>query len=106
MIKINTVGKTDTIQLSDLGEHRIYNGVYSTASGHAYRTVGTELQEITGTRIGKKGHVIMTVAGRTIYMSRMIYCLFNDLDYDAFCGRIKYIDGDYSNCAYSNIACE
>lgn len=89
-----------------IGEHRIYNGVYFTASGRAYRTIGTELQEISGSRIGKKGHVIMTVAGRTIYLARMIYCLFNDLDYDAFAGRIKYADSDYSNCAYSNLILE
>lgn len=102
------MSKTNTarITLATIGEYRIWNGVYFTASGKAYRTVGTELQEIGGSRIGAKGHVIMTVAGRTIYLARMIYCLFNDMDYDAFTGRIKYINGDYSNCAYSNIACE
>lgn len=98
--------KNDTkITLADIGEYRIWNGVYFTATGHAYRTIGTELQEISGSRIGKKGHVIMTVAGRTIYLARMIYCLFNDMDYDAFTGRIRYVDNVYENCVYSNLMC-
>jgi len=48
----------------------------------------------------------MTIAGRTIYLARMIYCLFNELDYDNFSGRIRYIDSDYGNCALSNLVRE
>ena len=91
--------------INDIGSYCIYNGCYFTASGKAYRTTGTELQEIAGTRIGAKGHVIMTIAGRTIYLGRMIYCLFNNLDYDGFNDRIRYVDADYSNCALSNLIC-
>ena len=92
--------------INELGSLRSYNGCYFTTSGKAYRSIGTDLQEITGTRIGAKGHVIMTISGRTIYLARMIYCLFNDLDYDNFNDRIRYIDSDYSNCALSNLVCE
>jgi len=92
--------------INDLGPHRMYNGCYFTVTGKAYRIVGTELQEITGTRIGARGHVIMTIAGRTVYLGRMIYCLFNDLNYDDFNSRIKYLDGQYDNCALSNLTSE
>lgn len=94
------------INVSDIWEHRINNGCYFTAQGKAYRTIGSELQEIPGSRIGSRGHVIMTISGRTIYLARMIYCLFNELDYDTFEGRIKYIDGDYGNCELSNLTRE
>ncbi|MDP3442630.1 MAG: hypothetical protein Q8T08_07170, partial [Ignavibacteria bacterium] len=33
---------------------------------------------------------------------RLVYCLFNGLDYDAFCGRIRYY-GSYEDCSLKNI---
>lgn len=90
--------------LATISSHREHYGYYFTADGHAYRQTGETLQEIKGTRIGANGHVIMTVAGQTIYLARMIYCLFNDIEYDDFKDRIRYIDGDYSHCWLTNIA--
>lgn len=78
---------------------RTFNGYTVTDSGKAFRTNGTE---VTGTRIGKNGHVIMTLGGQTIYLARLVYCLFNGLDYDAFCGRIRYY-GSYEDCSLKNI---
>lgn len=78
---------------------RTYNGYTVTDYGRVFRPNGTE---VPGTRIGKNGHVIMTLGGKTIYLARLVYCLFNDLDYDAFCGRIRYY-GLYSDCSLKNI---
>lgn len=76
-----------------------YNGLTITDTGKVYRA---DSVEVTGTRIGKNGHIIMTIGGKTIYLARLVYCLFNGLDYDAFCGRIRYI-GEYSDCSLKNI---
>lgn len=78
---------------------RTFNGYTVTDSGKVFRPNGTE---VTGTRIGKNNHVIMTLGGQTIYLARLVYCLFNDLDYDAFCGRIRYY-GSYEDCSLKNI---
>lgn len=94
---------TDAPTLASLAPYSEYLGYYFTADGRAFRQTGGELVQIKGTRIGKRGHVIMTIAGQTIYLARMIYCLFNDIEYDKFCGRIRYIDSDYSNCWLSNL---
>lgn len=76
-----------------------FNGYTITDTGKVFRPNGTE---VTGTRIGKNGHVIMTLGGQTIYLARLVYCLFNGLDYDAFCGRIRYY-GSYEDCSLKNI---
>jgi len=78
---------------------RTFNGYTVTNSGKVLRPNGTEVQ---GTRIGKNGHVIMTLGGRTVYLARLVYCLFNGLDYDAFFGRIRYY-GSYEDCSLKNI---
>lgn len=78
---------------------RTFNGYTITDSGQAFRPNG---DEVTGTRIGKNNHVIMTLGGQTIYLARLVYCLFNNLDYDAFCGRIRYY-GSYEDCSLKNI---
>lgn len=96
--------RPNAITLTTIGPHHHHYGYYFTADGHAYRQTGETLQEIKGTRIGTNGHVIMTVSGQTIYLARMIYCLFNDIEYYDFKDRIRYIDGDYSNCSLANIA--
>lgn len=76
-----------------------YKDVIVTNTGKVYRQNGTE---IIGSRIGKKGHVVMTIGGKTVYLARLVYCLFNDLEYDFFTYRIRYI-GDYGDCSLSNI---
>jgi len=76
-----------------------YNGYTITDSGKVFRANGIE---VPGTRIGKNNHVIMTLGGKTIYLARLVYCLFNGLDYDAFCGRIRYY-GSYEDCSLKNI---
>lgn len=76
-----------------------FNGYTITKSGKVFRPNGTE---VTGTKIGKNGHVIMTLGGQTIYLARLVYCLFNGLDYDAFCGRIRYY-GEYADCSLKNL---
>lgn len=78
---------------------RTFNGYTITDTGKVFRSNG---DEVTGTRIGKNGHVIMTLGGQTIYLARLVYCLFNGLDYDAFCGRIRYY-GSYEDCSLKNI---
>jgi hypothetical protein len=78
---------------------KTFNGYTVTESGKVYRPNGTE---VTGSKIGKNGHVIMTLGGQTIYLARLVYCLFNSLDYDAFCGRIRYY-GSYEDCSLKNI---
>lgn len=86
--------------LSIMTKEKHFNGYKITSSGEVFKPDGTQVK---GSRIGKNGHVIMTLSGRTIYLARLVYCLFNGLDYDAFCGRVRYYDGNYSNCALSNI---
>lgn len=78
---------------------RQFNDYTITDTGKVFRPNGTE---VTGSRIGKKGHVIMTLGGRTIYLARLVYCLFNGLDYNAFCGQIRYY-GEYEDCSLKNI---
>lgn len=78
---------------------KTFNGYTITDTGKVFRPNGTE---VTGTRIGKNNHVIMTLGGKTVYVARLVYCLFNGLDYDAFCGRIRYY-GSYEDCSLKNI---
>jgi len=80
-------------------QNRQFNGYTITYTGKVFRPNGTE---VPGTRIGKNNHVIMTLGGRTIYLARLVYCLFNGLDYDSFCGRIRYY-GSYEDCSLKNI---
>lgn len=78
---------------------RTFNGYTITDTGKVFRPNGTE---VPGTKIGKNGHVIMTLGGKTVYLARLVYCLFEGLDYDAFCGRIRYY-GPYEDCSLKNI---
>lgn len=76
-----------------------FNGYLIYSDGRVMRP---NLTEVPGTRIGKNNHVIMTLGGQTIYLARLVYCLFNGLDYDSFCGRIRYY-GSYEDCSLKNI---
>jgi len=96
--KIRIDGKTGGT-ITYKGETRQFNGYTITDTGKVFRPNGTE---VSGTKIGSNGHIIMTLGGRTIYLARLVYCLFNGLDYDAFCGRIRYY-GEYSDCSLKNI---
>jgi len=89
----NEVGIIESVQTRQFNGYTIY------ADGRVFRPNGTEVK---GYRIGKKGHIILTLGGRTVYLARLVYCLFNDLDYDAFCGQIRYY-GEYSDCSLKNI---
>lgn len=86
-------------QAKNTVQTRQFNGYTVTDTGKVFRPNGTEVK---GTRIHKNGHVIMTLGGKTIYLARLVYCLFNDLDYDAFCGRIRYY-ASYGDCSRKNI---
>lgn len=101
---IRRISMTNKLTLKNIGPYRDHYGYYFTADGQAYRQTGETLQKVNGSRIGTNGHVIMTIAGQTIYLARMIYCLFNDIEYYDFKDRIRYVDGDYSNCTLTNIA--
>jgi hypothetical protein len=76
-----------------------YGGLEFTKSGKVYRGG----QEVKPGRIGKREHQILTVGGQTLYLGRLIYCLFNDLNYWQVTWRIRYLDGDPTNCSLSNL---
>lgn len=82
-----------------IGVGKQFNGYTVTDTGKVFRPNKTE---VTGTKIGKNKHVIMTLGGQTVYLARLVYCLFNGLDYDAFCGRVRYY-GSYEDCSLKNI---
>lgn len=76
-----------------------FNRYTITDTGEVFRPNGAR---VVGNRIGKNGHVIMTLGGKTVYLARLVYCLFNGLDYDAFIGRVRYY-GSYEDCSLKNI---
>ena len=76
-----------------------FNNFTVTDTGHVFRIDGSE---VLGTPVGKRGHIMMTLGGKTIYLARLVYCLFNGIEYDNFRQRIRYY-GEYSNCALDNL---
>ena len=79
-----------------------YLNLVVTDTGHVSRKVGETLIPVKLSYVGNKGHVIFTSSGKTIYLARLVYCLFNGIEYDDFKGRIRY-RGAYSDCSLSNI---
>jgi uncharacterized protein (DUF433 family) len=83
----------DLVKLMQVKEYRTYCGIKFGNDGKCNRKYS---------KIGK-GHLILTIEGRTMYLGRLIYCLFNDLDYWQFTDRIRYVDGNYENCSLRNL---
>lgn len=97
--------------LSDLPrESVIFNCVYLTPDGKAYRLKGEQISEVKYSRIGKNGHVIFSAGGQVVYLSRAIYSAFVLGDaskyYDLKEYRLRYKDDDYSNCHPGNLYLE
>ena len=86
------------VLFNEIRDVKHFGGLTFTKSGKIYRGD----QEVKGTQIGK-GHIILTIEGNTMYAARLIYCLFNGLDYWQFKDRIRYIDGNYSNLSLRNL---
>lgn len=91
-------------------ESVIFNCVYLTPDGKAYRIKGEQVSEVKYSRIGKNGHVIFSGGGQVVYLARAIYAAFvlgnPDKYYELNSYRLRYRDGNFSNCAPENLYLE
>lgn len=102
--------KLNLITPENMPPRIVHEGITYTATGRAYmQTVdGKFYIEVNRSKVGANGHVTISANGRTVYLARMIYCLFV-LNYGKAytdlpkTGKLKYLDGDYSNCAVENL---